>query len=392
MLRPTGSILGRLTGSNGAPVAYASVTAIAPGADFGYGDTDQNGNYRIPALFPGDYKIEFQLMGGFRQFAHQKRTLDAADTFTVVADQDTVVDDVLLPTGSIAGRFLDRSGSPLPDVSVEVSGAGSTSWATTDSTGAYRVDDLATGDDYRVAFSDQNRTWRQYATGRTGPQDADRSPVTDGGTTVVDDQLLPAGGLVVTSRDSVTGLPVSDYCLYLEGAGSRNLCTDNGGLSFTDLAPGTYSGSAETAGDYLPQSVQVTVRSGETGSWRSSSYAAARSPPRSPTPRPAPRSRTPASRWRRPAPACSAPTANTAPTRPARSPPRGWRRVTTTSSSRRRTAAASARSGSAPPAAPATRSPPAGSPSPAARRRPSPRRSTRPARSPVWSAALPAAA
>ncbi|WP_212825209.1 carboxypeptidase-like regulatory domain-containing protein [Polymorphospora rubra] len=264
VLRPTGSISGRLTRSNGAPVAYASVTAIAPGADFGYGDTDQNGHYRIPALFPGDYKIEFQLLGGFRQFAHQERTLDAADTFTVVAGQDTVVDDVLLPTGSIAGRFLDRSGGPLPDVSVEVTGAGSTSWATTDSTGAYRVDDLSTGDDYRVAFSDQNRTWRQYATGRTGPQDADRYPVTDGGTTVVDDQLLPAGGLQVTARDSATGLPVSDYCLYLEGAGSRNLCTDDGSLSFTDLAPGTYSGSTDTAGDYLPQQVPVTVQSGET--------------------------------------------------------------------------------------------------------------------------------
>jgi hypothetical protein len=74
------------------------------------------GIYSVPDVQPGDYKLSFRV-GGRTQWAHQKLNCADADTFAVVADQNTVVDEVLLPLGTLSVSVTDAStGQPVDAV------------------------------------------------------------------------------------------------------------------------------------------------------------------------------------------------------------------------------------------------------------------------------------
>ena len=89
---------------------FAQVTVSGSTGPVGFGSTGSDGRYRIEVL-PGAYTVEFRTSGGLVQYAHQKRSIFDADPITVAAGPDTIVDEQVLPTGTIAGRLVDAAGA-----------------------------------------------------------------------------------------------------------------------------------------------------------------------------------------------------------------------------------------------------------------------------------------
>jgi Carboxypeptidase regulatory-like domain/TonB dependent receptor-like, beta-barrel/TonB-dependent Receptor Plug Domain len=80
---PTGTISGRVTDQDGAVVPGASVTATSPNLQGSRTVvTSPNGDYSIPLLPPGDYRITFELPG----FQSQTRSLSLGATESVPLD------------------------------------------------------------------------------------------------------------------------------------------------------------------------------------------------------------------------------------------------------------------------------------------------------------------
>ena len=255
----TGSVAGHVTNADGTPAANVTVQAQGDN-NSGYGATDDLGAYRIDDLQTGSYRIVFQLPSGSRQWAHQARTFDAAQSFTVAGDAVTTVDEQLLPTGSIAGRFTDSNGTGMADVSVSVEGYDDYVAASTDADGAYRIDGIFVGT-YKVHFQDWASNLDQYAFGRTTAETADPITVAAGRTVTVDDRRLPTGGVRLTAEDGVTGAAISNFYATI---GQRNGSTTSGSLVFAELAVGTYSVAA--GGDDYPlneTAATVTVVAGQ---------------------------------------------------------------------------------------------------------------------------------
>jgi outer membrane receptor for ferrienterochelin and colicin len=94
---PTGTISGRLTDQQGLAMAGASVTVDSPALQGSRSVvTSSNGDYVVPFLPPGDYKIKFEL-AGFQQVERtvrispsQTQTVNATMTLTTVSETVTV--------------------------------------------------------------------------------------------------------------------------------------------------------------------------------------------------------------------------------------------------------------------------------------------------------------
>ncbi|MEV4415713.1 carboxypeptidase regulatory-like domain-containing protein [Catellatospora sp. NPDC049609] len=252
----TGTISGRLT-DNGAPVANAWVDASGTG--WGYAYTDGNGDYRITDLTPGDdYRVTFRADGHVVQYAHQELAWDAAARFTVTAGADTVVNDELLPTGTITGRVTRPDGTPARWAYVSaVNGLGDALVdATTDIGGHYAMQVPA--GTYRIRLA--GNVGVQFAPGVRTFDEAGLYTVGTGQTLAVDYTTLAVGTITgrITRSD---GSPVPHRSIYAEPAGdgptAGGTSTDTDGRYSMEVFPGQYvvmyeTGSESTA--YVPNS------------------------------------------------------------------------------------------------------------------------------------------
>ena len=116
-----GRILGRVTvQGTGAPIEGARVMLIPSGMGVArsgpppQGVTDEAGRFVLQSLPPGDYHISVQKTG------YVQYPLDGANRRLQIASGQAIDGlDIQLPKGAvIAGRVLDASGAPLPDVRV----------------------------------------------------------------------------------------------------------------------------------------------------------------------------------------------------------------------------------------------------------------------------------
>jgi hypothetical protein len=78
---PHGTIQGRLSRDDGSGVSASVQTFGATGTAFTA--TDPNGNYAMPYVWEGTYRVQFTPNGGPTQYAHQHTDLQGADLFTV---------------------------------------------------------------------------------------------------------------------------------------------------------------------------------------------------------------------------------------------------------------------------------------------------------------------
>ncbi|HEX8630976.1 MAG TPA: carboxypeptidase-like regulatory domain-containing protein [Catenuloplanes sp.] len=271
-LLPTGGLGGKLVDAAGRPVAGARVSLEFDGSWAGSTTTDGNGNYSFARVLAGAYTLSFQLTNGAVQWVPGARAFADAKPFPVTAGQRTTVNETLIATGAVAGRFTDARGNGLAGFRVALSsgdvGDGSTSFTTeTDAQGNYRIDDVFVGR-YLVAFEERDGGRRQYAYGKGNRDDADRITVKAGETATVNDTRVAGARLRVTAKDARTGAPVSDFCvdLLFQSQADHSGCTTGAELVFDNLAAGPY-GLWVTPGDdglYLRTEADTTLTAGQS--------------------------------------------------------------------------------------------------------------------------------
>lgn len=201
-----GRIVGHVTNSAGAPVGDGFVSAVdATTRQFlGTSSIDSSGAYTISGLPESTYKLE--LFTGGQQWAHQKKSFEEADVFTVVEGQDTVVDEVLFPTGSIAVTASDqRTGAPIAHFCADISGNTVIRHACTE-TGTVTLANVPPGEGYfliTTGFDDHYFT-------HEGPL----VTVVVDQTTAVHVEMEPSALITTTIEDAVTHAPVANACVY----------------------------------------------------------------------------------------------------------------------------------------------------------------------------------
>ena len=254
-LLPYATVTGTIT-DNGQPVpgVQVTVTAVSTGNSFS-GTTDGAGQYRI-SVWPGTYTVSVR-RGDLVQYVPGQLTPQNAQQF-VVADGTTVVDEQLLPTGTITGVLTHADGSPVPFAQVAAYTSAATVTTSTNFQGQYTLQ--AYPGEYRIAFRTPYGT--QWENGRSSAAQADPVTVVAGTSITVNEQLAPFGSVTVTAVDSISGAPVNEFCI---SADFGFACTTTGSVTDTDALPGGYRVSVSPQdGVHLTADGTVEVTSGAT--------------------------------------------------------------------------------------------------------------------------------
>jgi hypothetical protein len=207
-LAPHGAISGRVTDSAGAPVPLPIVSAFGVECCFSASvQGDDAGNYTLGFLPAGSYVVQFRARFETPfQYAHQKRDSSDADPIAVVNGETTALDEQLLPTGTIRGRFT-KQGEPIADANVDVFDptTGHSQSSPTGPDGEYELQ--VWPGTYVVRFDRSDGTLVQYARQKRTEREADRFPVGAGDVVVVDEEAIATGTITGRLTDA-DGNPV----------------------------------------------------------------------------------------------------------------------------------------------------------------------------------------
>jgi hypothetical protein len=111
------------SGSEGAPIAAAGVELNRPGFPAGTGytaSTGADGKFTFKNIPPGEYVLAATRQGHVRGEYGQRGPNSRGLPFTLTAGQELKDARIALPVaGALAGRVLDRKGSPFPYVQVQ---------------------------------------------------------------------------------------------------------------------------------------------------------------------------------------------------------------------------------------------------------------------------------
>ncbi|BCJ71595.1 hypothetical protein CS0771_11390 [Catellatospora sp. IY07-71] len=264
--RPNGSAAGTVLDAAGQRVGYGLEIIFAGTEDnpeyvYTSAYTDENGDYRLDGLPPGPYRAMFRLDSGSIMLYPHTLVESAAQTVTIAENAVTDVDDQLLGTGTVKGRFTigDEGAAGVEAIARPVGGYGA-AWTNADEDGYYQIDEVFTGS-YTVSFRDLEGTFEQWATGKLTEETANVFPVAAGGTTTVNDSLLPTGTVKIKAKDSTTGAAVKGFTAGVyNGYGQAEGDT----LTLTGIPVGTHPISLSAAG-YASVDGQVSATVGAGG-------------------------------------------------------------------------------------------------------------------------------
>ena len=266
-LLPTGTFTGRFVGRDGLGIANAGVS-FQPyrGSGYASGTTVSDGTYSV-RLFPGQYLVSFSVREGWQtlltQYVPGKLSYSQAQVFTIGAGETVTVNETVLPTGRISGRFTNTDGTTGMRVMVGLRdpnvAEGWTQSAYADADGNY-VFPMAPAGSWRVYFSHWDPKVSQFATGKANPAQADLFTVAEGQSIVVNDSKLPVGKVRAVSKDAVTGAVIRAFDVNLEYAGYGH--TDGGVEAIaTEVPVGTHAYTINAYG-FHSASGTVTVAEG----------------------------------------------------------------------------------------------------------------------------------
>lgn len=157
-LEPAATIAGTVTGG-GEPIDEGKVCAWRlPSAQKGLCTrTGEDGRYAIRFATPGEFRVEFQAVGGFatQYFDHKRHAAEANPVAATLGAVHGAVDASLEAGGWIKGTVRANTGTPLQEIlvcAVEASALEPEACDETGVFGQYSVGPLATGS-YKVGFS-----------------------------------------------------------------------------------------------------------------------------------------------------------------------------------------------------------------------------------------------
>ena len=269
--------------------ALSGICVIAGQWGTGHGtaytaSTNSNGSYAL-FLPDGGYSIEFHDCRSTPEYLdqwwdHAASPQDAAELTVDSSVQSAQygIDASLHEGGAITGHVTaDATGQALANICVIDETAGVT--ATSDSTGAYTIRDLAPGT-HLLMFD-------QCHGGPTGPtyaveffhhqateQSADPVTVQAMSTTVVDETMRVGGTITGRITDAATGLPVSDVYVSASADDTAGAVTEISGANGTYTISGLYASNryvltfSDPKGRYSTQTLSgfVSVDFGTTTS------------------------------------------------------------------------------------------------------------------------------
>lgn len=262
----SGAVSGRVTDSNGNPVAntYVFVSPNDVTSNYGYyATTDSNGYFNVYTnLGTGSYNIT----AGYT--AHGLVPAIKANVMITAGQQTSNVNLVLQTSGKITGKVTFPNGSAAANANVYAVGNGYFGSATSASDGTYTIDTGLGSGNYSV-FAVTSNFFNQVS---------NVSVIAGQTTSGVNVQLQqlpypPVSGLTgrITGKvtDKTTGNPISGATVQASGpAGSATNSTDSSGnyVLESNLGNGTYTVNASAYG-YAPQSISgVSVNVGKTTS------------------------------------------------------------------------------------------------------------------------------
>ena len=255
VLAKGGTITGTVTdGANGAAIPDAGVFAYdaVNGVPAGAVGTNSSGVYTMVGLSgSGSYKLVVSAAGFFSRWYGGTFDKASATTVTVTGPNTASGVNVSLAKGaSIAGTVTNTSGTGIFSASVAAFNAAGfeVGGAITDSTGAYKIEGLAT-DIYKLQFSAIGY-FSIWSGGKLDQTSATTFPVTAPDTTVGVNAVLSKTGTItgtVTDKETgaqIQGVGVSAYDVVtgLVATNSNYGVTDShGAYSITGLASGSYT-------------------------------------------------------------------------------------------------------------------------------------------------------
>ncbi len=240
-----GAIAGRLTRSDGSGV-FASVQAWGALGSF-WTNTDSTGDYVLPYVWVGSYRVQFNPNGAPQQYAHQQTDVANAEVFTVTEGVTTTVDDTLVAVGTIAGRITNQ-GVPVSFASIQILDSTSPFDNQVGSTftsfdGTYQVGVVPGTYKVKVRFPNGIS---QYAHQQTSLTAADTFAVAEGATIVVDEEAL-SPSIIRGTLINADGTPAMGAFVSVQSEHDFfGSVVDHTGSWSVSVLPGTYTVSFNT--------------------------------------------------------------------------------------------------------------------------------------------------
>ncbi|MGD0031192.1 glycosyl hydrolase 53 family protein [Paenibacillus illinoisensis] len=144
-----GAIAGKVTDDQGKPVSDVNVSVTLDGIEFS-SSTDEAGQYRISDMPAGDnYTVKAEKPG----YAADTRS---GINVTIGNTVSNVNLEVVLNSGTIAGRVVDRANTPIASATVKVTVDGKTFTGVSNEEGDYSILNVPAGNNYTVIAVKEN--------------------------------------------------------------------------------------------------------------------------------------------------------------------------------------------------------------------------------------------
>jgi hypothetical protein len=227
--------------------------------------TDSSGDYSVPSLLTGTYKVEFSPSFGnyLGEWYNDKIDFDSADQVSVTLGQTTALADTMLVEGGIiSGRVTDSPGNGLLDVDVYAwSLTGNVlGHSGTDSSGYYTLDGIRPGD-CKISFEtfDEINYISEWYNDKSDWDIADTVSVSAGQTTNLADAVLTEGGLISGRVTDSLAAGIENVWIYVYDLNQNYLSsayTDaNGDYTVMAVLPGNCKVrfATHSVGNYLEE-------------------------------------------------------------------------------------------------------------------------------------------